>query len=404
MSAVVTYRPLFKVCLWHAYYLHPVEMAAGDMIDPVGRPNALKTSKQEEITANQSLVARYSIADDFYIEPSAATAALLAKRRMKLVLDAHGFSLWLRARKIAADHYQPFLPLDEPVKLTFAIRVKNPAFFNFTQLDPGNPLEAVYYFSNLANNRSGNTNYLNVNIPPVAPPRNYASSPDRAPIRAGGLSLDVSALQTDFVRVMIGNPFHTATFVFEKDADENALATCRPDIRKLPSGLYELSAFARNGNEIPALKQRFFWNAGDLPADTFAVLEMIHLPGSPPSPYAWAGADQRLLSPVYTLWWQNRSTFWRYLFDTAQPAPDATNPVCNVKVETPGNTARLVSKDRLPLLNRYRKVRYCTTGGNNEEILLPNPDANRLYPEGNEFFSEVYMSKIDYQKIIPGTS
>ncbi len=45
MSNVLTYRPLCKVCLWQAYYLHPADINPGDLIDANGRPNTLKTVK-----------------------------------------------------------------------------------------------------------------------------------------------------------------------------------------------------------------------------------------------------------------------------------------------------------------------------------------------------------------------
>ena len=401
MNNARTYRPFFQLCLWQAYYLHPAEIDAGDLIDATGRPNAIKTLKQEEFAADPARTKNYSVNDDLEITPSGTSERIMQKANILYRAESSGFSLWLRARAMSAGKFQPHVPLDTPFKLTFAIRAKNPAFFNFTDLDTNTPTGAVYYFSNRADNRFLNTNYLNATPAQLSPPQNYASALDRVPVRANTLSVDVAALQTDFVRFVLINPLTPAEIVFEKTAEEDFLKTC--SIPGIPSGLYELKAFARNGSEIPSLKRTFFWNAGDIPSDAFGIVEIFHLPGSLPPPYALLGADQQLLSPVYTLWWQNRSTFWRYLFDLDQPAPDAAHPDCSVKLEDPNLKKQLLSKSKQPLVNTYRKMFFRKTNSS-ENILLPNPAPDRIYLEGADYYSEIHLNKTDFEKIIPGTS
>lgn len=403
MSNILTYRPLCKVCLWQAYYLHPVDINPGDLIDPVGRPNALKTAKQEEIASGADTATKYSVAGDLEITPAVATQVAMQKAKMVFRIENSGFSLWLRVRHIAANNFQPFVPLDAPFKLTFILRVKNPAFFNFTNIEGAPPLGSVYYFSNLANNRFANTNYLNATPPQLSPPQNYVSAIDRVLSFANNLSIDVATLKTDFVRFVLKSPLASIEIVFEKAEEEDFLKVCQLVLRELPSGLYEIKAFAGNGSEIPSLKRTFFWNKGDIPTDAFGIVELFHLPGDAPTPYSLLAADQQLLNPVYTLWWQNRSTFWRYLFDTNQPAPDEANPACSVKYETTAQKNRLLSKTKLPLLNRYRKMCFRKIN-TSEEILLPNPSPDRIYPEGVDLYSEIFLTKTDFNKIIPGTS
>ena len=396
MSSLTTYRPLCKVCQWHAYYLHPVDMAVGDLISPSGRPNALKTAKQEEITSNTSLSAQNLLSNDLLICPSGQTQRLMERGKMVLREESSGFSIWLRAQKNGAN-FQPFAPLGTPFKLTFGITVRNTAFFNFTLHEVKG---GVYYFSNRTNNRFLSTNYLNANPPQTSPPQNYASAADRFALRSGGLVLDISTvLQTDFLRFVLTNDLHSTEFVFEKGADEAFLTKCHIAPQGTPSGLYELKAFGKSGLEIAALKQTFFWNGGDLPPDIFGIIEIFHLPGGALGSYSLLDAEQRLLSPIYTLWWQNRSTFWRYLFEKNQPAPDGNNAACHVRSEAPN---RFVTKERMPLLSRFRAVRLVTTpAGNNEEILLPNPSPERIYPEGADDYSEIQMNRTDF-KVIQG--
>jgi len=403
MNNVLTYRPLCKVCLWQAYYLHPVEIAVGDLIDPMNRPNALKTAKQEEIASNPAATRKYTVSEDLDIMPSGETEWIMQHTKMAFRAENSGFSIWLRARAIAANKFQPLVPLDAPFKLTFVMHAKNPAFFNFTNIDSNNPSGSVYYFSNLANNRFSNSNYLNATAAQLSPPQNYASALDRVPFLGNALSVDVAALQTDFVRFVLTSPLSSAEFIFEKAADEAFLSACPIEPRGLPSGLYALTAFARNGIEIVALKKNFFYRGADIPADAFGMIEIFHLPGIDLGSYSLLGADQQLLGPVYTLWWQNRSTFWRYLFDQNQPAPDAANAACHVQFETPGIQNRLLSKTKQPLVNRYRKMCF-RKPNSTEEILLPNPAPDRIYPEGTDYYSEVHLNKTDFNKIIPGIS
>lgn len=400
---MLTYRPLFKVCLWQAYYLHPVETTPNDLIDPVGRPNCLKTVKQEEIVSNALAVNGYSISRDLEIIPSVSTRNIMQKAKMVFQAENSGFTLWVRAQAVAANNFRPYIPLDASCKLTFVLRPKNPSFYNFTNIDDNSPSGSIYYFSNLANNQFSTSNYLNLTTPQISPPQNYASSLDLVLLRDKGTTLDVSALQTDFIRFVLTNPLHRAEFICEKTADEPFLNTCRIEVKGLPSGLYTLSAFHRNGTEIPVLKQNYFHHEGDIPRDTFGIIEVLYLTENPIGPYSLVGADQRLLAPVYTLWWQNRSTFWRYLFDQNQPLPDAANPDCHVQLEKPSIKNQLLSKTKQPLVSRYRKMCF-RKPNSSEEILLPNPTADRIYSEGNDFYSEVYLNKTDFNKIFPGTS
>jgi len=396
MNITTSFHPFCKARLWHAYYLHSVGMAVGDMISPNNRPNALKTEKQEEITDNAALAAQNLLSDDLSIFPVAQAKRLMDKAKMLLKAESEGFTIWIQAKKTGTD-FQPVAPLESSFKLTFGVVVRNAAFFNFT-LHEGKG--GVYYFSNRANNRFSSTNYLNTNPPQTVPPQNYASAADYFPLQSGSLAIEVSTiLQTDFLRFELSDVLNTAKFVFEKSPDEAFLTICHIAPQGMPSGLYDLKAFGKDDLEIAALKQTFFWNNGDLPPDIFGVIEIFHQPGNALGPYALLNSQQHLLAPTYTLWWQNRSTFWRYLFEKDQPAPDVNNPACHVRSETP---ARFVTKERMPLLNRFRTVRLVTNpAGNNEEVWLPNPDPDRIYPEGTEYYSEIHMNKTDF-KIIQG--
>ncbi|MBK9337416.1 MAG: hypothetical protein IPM98_12950 [Lewinellaceae bacterium] len=378
-------------------------MAGGDWIDPVSRPNALTTARQETIAANAANIPHYSIWSDLDIEPTKSAGATMANNRMLFRPENNGFSLWIRALKNGTNSFQPFVGADTPFKLTFVLRIKNPAFHVFTMTETGPADKTFWYFSNRADNRFGHTNYLNATRPQINPPQNYASSLDRVAC-INSLTVDVAAAMTSRIRFVLAGPVHSAAWEFKADTGEGILKTCRLEPRGLPSGLYEMTAYGPTDAEIPALKRTFYWNAGDICPDAFGIVEIYHLPGDAPGSYAFFDTSGQLLNPTYTLWWQNRSTYWRYLFDSAQPAPDTANPACNVKLEDGSDSMRLITKERLPLQHRYRPVRYCiSAGAHTEEVLLPNPDPDRIYPEGNVLFSEVYMNKIDYKNLFQVT-
>jgi len=303
MSTLLTYRPLCTVCLWHGYYLHPPDTSG----------NALNAAEQETAATRAGSDGAYYLGKELRIEPTAVTREIMAGKRLLFRPESSGFSLWTRVKKTASG-FQPLTLSDAPFSLRFALHVKNPAFYVFTQATrPASQANTVWYFSNRAGNRIGNTNYLNTT-------GHYASDEDWKIISPG---------------------------------------------------------------------------EEDLPSGAFSIVEICHRPGL--GHYALFDAAQNLLSPVYTLWWQNRLTYWRYLFDKDQPAPVAGS---DVKPDGTGQN-RLVTEKPFPLQNRYRPVRYFISAG--EQALLPNPEPYRIYPEGKDFFSEVYMNKIDFKKRISGT-
>ncbi len=402
MSNAVILQQFCKIDIWHAYYLHPVEMVPTDWIDPSGRPNALKTSKQETITADPLSVNTYSPWQDLSCSGTRATHSIMAKYKMFFRLNKEGFSIWVKANKINANDLLPYIPMDRPFKLMFTLKLKNPSFLNFTQIEGTSGGKSIWYFSNRADNQVGNTKYLNLSSTALTPPQNYVSSLDKVEMYSNSIRINVANLNLKSVRIRLSNPLANAEENFIADASTQALSICTFRPGQLPSGLYEVQAFRSDNTEINSLKNSIFWNAGDVDGNSFGVIELYQLPNNILGAYSLNTESQHLLSPTYTLWWQNRMSYWRYIFDKDQPAPDTADPTCNIRFETPGLRNKLISKTPMPFSNKYHPVRYCIANGtNSEETMLPNPEHTRIYPEAGEYFAEVHMGKIDYNKLIP---
>lgn len=400
MSQNVTYKPLCKIDIRHAYYLHPVQDNSAAWIPSADRPNALTTAMQEALGTDHS--AAVDVAKDLEIIASKESAAFMNHHKMVVRQKNDGLELWIRAQKGSANSFRPAILFNAPFKLTFALYIKNSSFFNFTQHEDGNGVQKVWYFANTSGNRFGNTNYLNVSPPELSPPQNYASASDRVEIFRNAIPIDISALQLAGIRFKLEGAFNVEEFRFQAAEGASRLTLCNIQPAQMPAGLYNVRAFRNNTTEIAALQRKVFWNPGTLASTPFAVIEIFHQPESTPAAFRLLDGEQRLLSPTYTLWWQNRSLYWRYIFDVEQPAPDINNPMCSVRPEIPGNRKLFVSKERLPLLRRYQPMRYCVANGSStEEILLPNPEPDRIYPENGAYFAEVYMGPTDYNKLIP---
>ncbi|MCG8368741.1 MAG: hypothetical protein MJA27_36080 [Pseudanabaenales cyanobacterium] len=95
---------------------------------------------------------RDNVCSDFTIEPTRACQKLLRGHRLILKPMVNG--LWV-LMPVDAEQ-QPVLPLAESFTFTFLLKLKNPAFFSFTQLDADYAaIASLYSFSNQTHNTPG---------------------------------------------------------------------------------------------------------------------------------------------------------------------------------------------------------------------------------------------------------
>ena len=397
MGFSIQYCPLFQANLWHGYFLHPVDNDS----------NALDLSILEGLISNSELVGNYNIGNVLAFIPSLRTRELMAQYKMRFRATPMGFSVWTEVKTSSASEegpFQPFVPYDQSFKLVIGVQVKAPDFYNFTDLPLSANETAIYYFSNQAGHEQNSLQLLS-----QEGGSNYVSDSDRLPIYANTKVIDVSDLEEPFIRLVFSNELHTLTTEYGEENGEENLQQCLLQPRNLPSGKYQIEAFAADGsilnlNDFP---NSFYWNSGDIANNTFAVIEIFHFTDGRLGNYNLLSQEQQLRQPTYTLWWRNRITKWRYVFDADQPVPDAD---CDVDFEN-GNNNLFITKADQPLVDRYRKICYRKAVEEDPttevvearpELLLPNPTADRIYPVKNrtEIFSEIYMGRTDFNKLI----
>jgi hypothetical protein len=382
MSSQIMYHPLFTVTLWHGYYLHPAKESG----------NAFTNEDLENLVETSDLIPEYSILGDLEITPASATVHLMQNYKMVYRQDNTGFVVGICVEKDNSGKLFPRISLEEILKLSFIIRLKNTNFVNFTNLGLSDFRNKVYHFGNSVDQKIDNTLYLS-RTPP------YVGDEDRYAIHDNTVMLDVASLELEEIRLVFTSPIPMNSFQVTCTAPEGEdfLNMCDVYLSGRNPGLYELSAFTSSNEEIPSLKQSVYLNNGGTSQNILGVIDIFHFVDDSLNDYALLDNDGSLLSPEYTLWWQNRLTQWRYLFEIEPPSPDTD---CDVVIE-PEFNKNLISKAPQALINRYRKIRFqhrTDDGTGQEEILFPNPSAARIYPENATVYSEVYMGQTDFTK------
>ena len=129
MSFSIQYKPLFKVDLLHLFFLNNGLKSWFSM-------NAVETSKQLD---------GYDLNSFFSIVPTLETQEKIKGYNLVFRTMNSGFAVWTKVRN--DDNAFPFIPLPDDLSFTFLMRIKDPAFYNYTDLKPNNQGK-TNYFSN----------------------------------------------------------------------------------------------------------------------------------------------------------------------------------------------------------------------------------------------------------------
>ena len=172
MSSLLQYRPLFSVEMLHDYYLsEDTELYYGD------------DKLRQEVLATQRR--NFQISRDLMITPTQDCIQMLRERRLVFKQNNRGFFVGTQVVPVNSAPnapFKPFIPLDEAIRLRFAVTAKNPYFHNMTNLRMEKEAKKrdryMYYFSNYANNvtdhpTEGTRLYLNRPVPDFDPLYRY---------------------------------------------------------------------------------------------------------------------------------------------------------------------------------------------------------------------------------------
>jgi len=129
MSFSIQYKPLFKVDVLHLFFLN----------------NGLKTFFSMNATDTEKQLDGYDLNAFLSIAPTRETQEQLKGYNLVFKNTNSGFAVWTKVR--SDDNTFPFIPLPDDLSLSFLIQIKDPTFYNYTDLKPAN-LGKTSYFSN----------------------------------------------------------------------------------------------------------------------------------------------------------------------------------------------------------------------------------------------------------------
>lgn len=420
MSFQLLYRKIFRINLFHGFYL-------GIDDDLISDNSAQKEKFKEE----------YKATDHFTVEPSPTCLRILQKYKFIFVRSAQGFDIAARVSRLENDTFTPFIEVNEPISLSFYLKVTEPEFSNYSNIPPNYDSSSVLYFSNTAaNSRTEQVgtdtdivNYLSLPIESFDLSRNYQigdlvvddtdnpsqlfelvtspetgdgspgqtgsdriwkplelrqylSSRDVLPIINQMWRKDVEAFNASKLRIRInditGKTWVDQTFKSEKEGEP--IKTLKISFNGLPSGKYLIESIDSQGNTDGGIRDEICYNESSTVKNQLGLIEILINPDLDPSSYPIFSEDKSLLpeTPSFTVWFKNRSTRWRYIFKTTQQNLPTDEDFFFEDANQNSNKV-MTSKKHLTLSRLRRIINLnANTRTKNEsqqdlKILLPNP-------------------------------
>lgn len=167
---MIRYRPLFHVDIAHDYFL-----SRGDIV-----------FEAHADADRAALGGLYAVNEFIEIVPDDATASIMAGHKMIFRSTGSGFTVAVKLDPSAAD-VRPLVPPAPDLRLTFALRLVDQRFANYTELGPTGT--GFYRFANDSQNRTAGVNYLSVRVPAFSAARRYVAGEVRA--QAAGATFDL---------------------------------------------------------------------------------------------------------------------------------------------------------------------------------------------------------------------
>ena len=158
---MIRYRPLFAVDIAHDYF-----QSRGDVV-----------FEAQADADRAALAGVYSV--DAFVDafPDDATSATLAGHKMIFRATATGFTVFVQLDPSAVD-IRPKLPPSNDFRLTFALRLVDSHFSNYTELGP--PTTGFFRFGNDSQNTAAGLNVLSRPVAAFDPAKRYAAGEIRA--------------------------------------------------------------------------------------------------------------------------------------------------------------------------------------------------------------------------------
>ena len=172
-------------------------------------------------------------------------------------------------------------------------------------------------------------------------------------------------------------------------APHGNLESIQIDARALAPGVYRLLIRNEALTELPELGFYCYLDSTAIKENWFGAIEI----GLGNGDMSLLDASGAIRSPRYTLRFLNRATRWRYIF----PDNQALGPGAEVIPENSDNRVLVTAQPR-PLTRFGTGLRLqaddTLTPAFSEEVLLPEPEINRIRRHNAQWYSEIHMSNL----------
>lgn len=216
----------------------------------------------------------------------------------------------------------------------------------------------------------------------------YVSRADLVDLKPHVFDMDLTAGAVPEATARVFRPGQ-ATEVYEQSfsAESGNLTRVQLDLRHLAAGRYSLVFLDGGLAPIPGLGGDIYVDSEAFARRWFGVIEI----GQGSGDLALLDGTGALRSPNYSLRFLNQATRWRYLFPETQTVGAGSD------VSAEDAAGRILLSDDSHPLTRYGtglrlRADNIATPGASEQVLLPEPEANRIRKENSQWFSEIQMS------------
>lgn len=350
---------------------------------------------------------RDDISADFKIVPAEETRQLLQDHGLLFRSTSSGFAV-LAEVDPAENSKLKSHPIG-PARYRFLLKLKKPEFLNYTDLSFYQTGEKIFYFNNLDTNiqqiDSDEDGSPDKTIKYIHPQKKVRDD-DKITFKTKNYSYGIT-----------GNTgTKTARLEFldldikDEQQIKNEMRQVQFDLSNYPDGRAKLVV---GGSK----KETFYATGRRNMAGIFGIIEIFQnktLQQQNPQ-YCLIDSEGKLQSPVFTLFFDNRKTYWKYLvFDRTEPElknPEITGKrngadykFNNITPADSNNPMIFKSGDKLPLREFPRdgkedvkslKLKKANNNNDKKTVMnLPHPGIKMLKKEENgdkDYYSEVFI-------------
>jgi hypothetical protein len=367
MTITISANILFELNILHHYFLNK------------------GTQNFEDMSAEEKLkqLNNYHVLNFMEIVPTPDCRRQIKNYKLKYVPTPTGFII--AAHADSEDENKPFLPPDENLKLTFALKLKDGSFFNFSDLDLGIPRDQIFYFNNLEKTNSDNLS-LSQSTPSGTPSLKYVGVDDLLKFYKNIHNHSIQSVG-DSVQISLTNS-HGDEVLNETVDLTDGKKTYQLDLRRIPSGKYTLKEDDGSG-----FTENFYLNNSTFFPGIFGLVELFGetTQQNDYAPLTASGAFKNP-APIYHFRIKNRSTIWKYIYEQNQTLGVDANVVFDKENDgVTDNEKILLTTINQPLTsNGLIEIKK----GNEATDKLPNPDIKMIKPDESDdtkIYSETYL-------------